>query len=529
MNAQTFPGQGSPELASEATRLSASELWNRLRRFYERRGPRAWAIDGVPNHVTINPGMARRYAHVALRYAQDCRRLGHGADAPFPVVEMGAGSGGFGYRLHQALTGLSEALGMDDLRLAQVISDMAESNLESWREQAGLGPLLAQGAVTAAQFDAMAGEAVGPVGREPTAPPVFLANYLFDSLPMDLFRVTGGRPHEALATVDAPPEGDEPPDLSAVTVNWTYRPVTLPYYGDAALDATLADCLDQPEDDYWVLFPLGAMRCLANLRALAGGPMLVIAGDLGSTRFPSFPLEEPRLIIPGAYFYAPVDFGLLAKYAARLDGQTLHQARDRVLNISLFSFGIPFEQLRETRVAADIFFDMVSHSLVFESMRHMLDSGAPPSLPLFLDLAAAGSFDPVLFDGMIEVLQTELRAGLHPPELWEQLVEILDRFVGNVFVTPGGADTVFHIASLLQELQDYPRALAFYEQSARLFGETPATLYNMGVCAYLAGDTESALARLARVVALDPSHVMARGWIAQIEHDQMTPPPPDTL
>jgi len=509
------PGSGP----DAATRLSTSDLWGRLRRFYERRGPRAWAIDGVPNHVTINPGMARRYAHVALRYAQDCRRLGLGATGPFPVVELGAGSGGFGYRLHQALAGLAGTLALDDLRLVQVMSDVAASNLESWREQSGLGPLLAQGAVTAALFDAMAGEAVGPIGREPTAPPVFVANYLFDSLPMDLFRVTGGQLHEALVTVDAPPEGDEPPDLSAVAIRWTYRPVSLPYYGDAALDATLADCLGQARDDYWVLFPLGAMRCLARLRAMVDGPLLVIAGDLGSTRFPSFPLEEPQLVIPGAYFYAPVDFGLLAKYAARLDGHVVHQARDRVLNISLFSFGVPFAQLRETKVAADIFFDMVSHSVVYDSMRHMLESGAPPSLPLFLDLAAAGSFDPVLFDGMVEVLQAELRAGIHPPELWEQLVEILDRFVGNVFVTPGGADTVFLIASLLQELQDYPRALAFYEQSSRLFGETSATLYNMGVCRYLAGQADEAVALLERVVALDPTHVMARGWIAQIAHD----------
>lgn len=519
----------SPTPSSEAARLSDSDLWGRLRRFYERRGPQAWAVDGVPNHVTINPGMARRYAHLALRYAQDCRRLGHGADAPFPVIEMGAGSGAFGYRLHQAMTGLRDALGMDDLRLVQVISDMAASNLEAWREQVGLGPLLASGAVTAQRFDVLSGEAVGPVGREPTAPPVFLANYLLDSLPMDLFRVTDGQLYEGLASLDAPPDDVESPDMRGARINWTYRPVAMPYYGEPALDETLADCLGQPQDDYWILFPLGAMRCLQRLRALTPGPMLVVAADLGSTRFPSFPVEEPEVIMPGAYFYAPVDFALLAKYAARLDGHALHQARDRVLNISLFSFGIPFEQLRETRVAADIFFDMVSHSVIFESLRHMLDAGAPPPLPLFLDLAAAGSFDPALFDGMIEVLQTELRAGLHPPELWEQLVEILDRFVGNVFVTPGGADTVFHIASLLQELQDYPRALAFYEQSARLFGETSATLYNMGVCAYLAGDTEDALSRLARVVSLDPSHVMARGWIAQIEHDRAAPPPPDAL
>lgn len=511
-------------------RLSESALWGRLRTFYEQRGPQAWDVDGVPNHVTINPGMAMRYAHVTLRYAQDCRRLGlAAADRPFPVIEMGAGSGGFGYRLALALAGLRRDLDLTDLRLAQVMSDLAEANVEAWRRQAGLGPLLAAGEVEAARFDVLAGTAVGPIGREAVNPPVFLANYLFDSLPMDLFKVSGGKLYEGLVSLSGLPETDEPVDLQAVGMDWTYRPARPDYYGDADLDATLADCLGHGEDDYWVLFPVGAMRCLRNLRDLVPGPMLVVAADLGTTRFPAFAPAEPSLMVPGAFLYGSVDFGLLARHAARLGGDYTHQPRDRSLNIALFSFGPPFAALNETKVAADTFFGLVSHSVISESIRHMAEAGAPPPLPLFLELAAAGSFDPAVFDAMVGLLMAEYAADLYPPELWDELIEVLDRFADNVFATPDGSDTFFNIAGLLQHMGRYGPAIDFYQRSQALFGETSAGLYNIGLCRWFTGDEAGARADLARVLALDPSNVMARGWLAQIEHESASAAPPPAV
>lgn len=509
------PGRTPP------TRLSESPLWNRLRSFYELRGPQAWNVDGVPNHVTINPGMAMRYAHVALRYAQDCRRLGLTTEGrPFPVVEMGAGSGAFGYRLALALAGLRRDLDLSWLDLAQVISDLAESNLEAWRRQSGLGPLLSAGGVEAARFDVLAGKAVGPIGRGPVNPPVFLANYLFDSLPMDLFRVSGGRLQEGLLSLKGLPEGDAAADLQGVRMSWSYRPARPDYYGDPDIDAVLAECVTTANEEYWVLFPVGAMRCLRNLRALVEGPMLMIAADLGTTRFPSFLPEEPGLTVPGAYLYGAVDFGLVGRYAARLGGDYMHQPRDRALNIALFSFGQPFSALNETRVAADTFFALVSHSVISESIRHMAETGVPPPLPLFLELAAAGSYDPSVFDSMVSLLMAEYASGVYPPALWDELVEMLDRFADNVFAIPEGPDTWFNIGSLLQQMGRYEQAIGYYRRSEALYGENTPCLYNIGLCRWFTGDEAGARADLSRVLVLDPSNVLARGWLAQIEHER---------
>lgn len=515
---------------SPPSRLSESVLWSRLRGFYEHRGPRAWDVDGVPNHVTINPGMAMRYAHVALRYAQDCARLGLATpQRPSPVVELGAGSGGFGYRLALALAGLRRDLDLQSVRLAQVMSDLAQANVEAWRRQAGLGPLLAAGEVEAARFDVLAGTEVGPVGRASVNPPVFLANYLLDSLPMDLFKVSRGRLHEGLVSLSGLPEGEEPADLQSVRMTWTYRPAPATYYGDPDLDAALADCLGQGEEDYWVLFPVGAMRCLRNLRDLSPGPMLVVAADLGTTRFPAFPSVEPGLMIPGAFLYGSVDFGLLARYAARLGGDYMHQPRDRSLNIALFSFGQPFSALNETRVAADTFFGLVSHSVISESIRHMAEAGVPPPLPLFLELAAAGSFDPSVFDAMVELLMAEYASGLYGPALWDELVEMLGRFADNVFATPDGSDTFFNIGSLLQHMGRYDLAVDYYRRSQALFGETSAGLYNIALCRWFIGEEGPAKAGLARVLEMDPANVLARGWLAQIEHESAKAAPPPTI
>lgn len=515
--------------------LANSALWNDLRRFYETKGPAAWNVDGVPNHVTINPGFATRYAHVALRYAQDCRRLGHATGRrPFPVVELGAGIGGFGYRLAGALDRLRAALGLDGLPLSQVMSDLAAANVGSWRVQPDLAPLITQGRVVAEAFDVLSGDTVGAVGREPVDPPVFMANYLFDSLPMDVFRVTRGQLFVGLVEAGGLPAAEaEPQSDQGLGIAWSYQPVELPYYGDPALDATLADCIGQVADDYWVLFPVGAMRSLKRLSDLAGGPMLLIAADLGTSEEPAFFEREPELSGPGRYFYAPVDFALLGRYAARLGGEARHHVRDRVLNVSLFSFGIPFDRLHETSVAADTFFDMVPHTLIAGTMSHMQSAGVPPPLPLFLDLASAGSFDPSLIDAMAGPLAEEFRAGTHPPALWAQLRAALDRFAGNVFVNggpkAGGVDSLYVMACLLQQMQEYSMALDFFQRSIERFGETAEHLYNMALCAYLAGDQDTALDRLHRVMDLDPYHVLARGWIAQIGFEQAKAVPEPAL
>ncbi|MFN3076001.1 MAG: tetratricopeptide repeat protein [Alphaproteobacteria bacterium] len=513
--------------------FSSSELWSWMREFYSRSGPGAWSEGGVPSHITVNPGMADRYSMLAVRFAQDCARLGLiSGSEPMRVVELGAGPGVFGFRMAQRLEALRGMVGLEGVRLLQVMSDQAEANVKSWLDHPALAAHIASGALEVAHYDVLGGaslrsrrtgQEIAPVSDSRSDPMFFIANYLFDSLPQDLFRVSEGVVEIgeiALTATDGTPVM-VPPEAEEISIHWNWRPVEASAcYEDAEFNAVLAEVSGRAGERDHFLFPVGALRCLRHLKALAGGRLLLVIGDIPSGDG-FFYREPPQFLDPSAgYFYLPVDMGLVGRFVARLGGWALRPAQeDDGLEISLFSIGLSFADLAETRLAVETHLATFGHSLVDGVIRHMQANAAPPPLPLFLALAAAGRWDPVLLDGSLEFLLTAYRDRSYLPEEWERLAAVLGRFAENVFVTPGATDTYFSIGMLLQEMGAYAEAIGWFQRSVTSFGETVATLYNLAVCHTFTGETDTALGLFHRVVALDPRHVLARGWMAQVTYD----------
>src|SRR5579862_7065863 len=96
-----------PHLLERGQRLSESMLWLLQRGMYNDRGIRAWFHGNVPQTITTSPYIARAYAHVVLGYLRDMRAELDPAE-PVSIVELGAGSGRFGYRFVNALQSLLE-------------------------------------------------------------------------------------------------------------------------------------------------------------------------------------------------------------------------------------------------------------------------------------------------------------------------------------------------------------------------------------------------------------------------------------
>src|SRR5271156_144655 len=91
----------------EGVRLSRSVLWTIQRNYFDQQGIRAWSEAVVPHYITSNPWIATAYAKVVFGWLRDCAAGGTtGAGAPSPprppgqpvyIVELGCGSGRFGY------------------------------------------------------------------------------------------------------------------------------------------------------------------------------------------------------------------------------------------------------------------------------------------------------------------------------------------------------------------------------------------------------------------------------------------------
>jgi Tfp pilus assembly protein PilF len=66
-------------------------------------------------------------------------------------------------------------------------------------------------------------------------------------------------------------------------------------------------------------------------------------------------------------------------------------------------------------------------------------------------------------------------------------------------------------------MDDYPRALIYFERSMAIYGRDTGTLYNIAACHHLLGEPGEAAAALHEVLAHDPGNQPARNLLADCE------------
>eukprot|EP00953_Heterococcus_sp_UTEX-ZZ885_P022426 12408-Heterococcus_DN1.PRE.2 len=231
----------------EDVRFSRTHMWRMQRAFYETSGVKCWQDLIVPNFISSNTFLAHAYARCVLAFLLDHYATADAAVSTQPVhiIEIGSGAGKFSYVLLHKLLALRKHWPRTQhggLPFTYIITDCTRSSVPFYLGHSRLQPLFEQGLLDCACYDAETG---GPLMLEyskqsidlvlsstastdiantlylclsvnnntATAgslqqPVVCVANYVFDSLQQDAFRVTAstqGRAQleELLCTVTA--------------------------------------------------------------------------------------------------------------------------------------------------------------------------------------------------------------------------------------------------------------------------------------------------------------------------------------
>ncbi|HEV2862322.1 MAG TPA: tetratricopeptide repeat protein [Pyrinomonadaceae bacterium] len=401
-----------------------------------------------------------------------------------------------------------------------VMTDLAERNLEYWRAHPRLRPLVEEGSLDFALFDAERGRELTPVvSGEPLSagamrnPLMVVSNYFFDSLPQDAFAVAEGRLSEMLVTVSTPrrePDPEDPDILSRVEVAYDHAPADGDYYEDPAWNRILEDYSRRLPSAAF-LFPVAALKCVEYFHALSGGRMLLLSGDRGYCDDEAILRGEgtPTPAVHGS-FSMMVDYQAVGEYCRHLGGQVLHPAhRAESLNVSAFLFGGPadggFVETRQAYEEAVEKFGPDDFFTLKEGVAGVYDSLSPGQLLAFLRLSG---WDHRRF---LECLHVFKR---HLPELDETRKRELGRAVRSVWdaYLPIGEeeDLAFHLGTLLLEMESYAEALEFLQHSEDLYGPEPGTAYNMAVCCHGLRQTAKALEHVNRALELDADFDAAR-------------------
>ena len=516
-------------------RLSRSRLWQLQRQFFQQQGIRAWSNGTVPHYITSNPFIANAFGKVVFGFLRDWyaiesdRQPASEPQNPAPdrqapeidlapldfsqpvyILELGAGSGRFAYHFLKQFFATYPQSVLRHLPVKYVMTDFVSQTLDFWQTHPRLQPFVEQGLLDFARFDIETPTPLQLVqsGETLTAetlknPPIVLANYVFDSIPHDVFAVRDEQLYETLVTLTVPgSDVDLPPAdlLERLQIAYADRPIVADYYDNPNLNLLLQTYQQQLTATH-VLFPIAALNCLEQLRHWANDRLLLLSADKGDSQPASLKEQEsPQIACHGSVSLS-VNYHAIAQYVESQGGQALRpDYRPRSLQVCAFLFG----QLdyRETRQAYGNTIQTTGPDDFFAIKKIVERHYADLSLKQILGYLRFSRWDAKIFLGCWPALMAQVEAA---PEFLQQEVYRAIHQVWNMYYwIDESIDLPLQVSRLLARMGCFAEAIGYLGYSLQLAGETPEKWLHQAACCLHLKQVNEALAAVERALALQP-------------------------
>ena len=449
----------------------------------------------MPHHVTNNVALATAYARVVLGFLRDTP-----SHEPLYIVELGAGCGRFAFLFLRALDAIHRSLAV-----RYVMTDVAETTIDFWRDHPALMPFLRAGRLDFARFDAdrdrvlrleRERRTIGPA--TPAARIVVIANYVFGGLRQDAFAVRAGRMHEYLVAAR--------PRRNAADVSLAWRigaRVTAPYAEDD-FNAILRG-YRRLSIAGQVLFPVGTLHALDRVAALTRDSLLVLAADRGTAEAAE---AVSRAVDLGAARHGavsfPVSFHALRAWVTRRGGAALRPSHaHRHLHIAGFVLGPRARAWRHTRLAYEKAMASGGPDARYRERRDLSTMTEPRPPRALMSLMRRCGPDPRVVAECVRPLWPHLTAA--GARLRRDIRDAVLAAWSNYFHLGEPQDMPFDLALVLYGVRAYADARALFEESVRLYGDDAATYWNLGLCHVALGKPREAQASFRRAGTLAPN------------------------
>lgn len=477
------------QLGSEC-RLSDSLLWSMQEQFYREAGIDAWK-NQVPSFITNSAYIAEAYAEMVLAFVQDYfEQLD--LSEPLTIVELGTGTGRFSHHmLNELERQFSNFSRLQSVQLRYVMTDFTESNPDFWERHDRLQPFVEKGVLDFAVFNPLQDDritlrrsgAVLSAGALKN-PVIVVANYFFDTVPQDLFRIEAKVLKEGLVTLERNLEGVEPespPRLSEITPVFRYQDLRSDqYYADARWNAILKHYRHTVRNGS-ILFPVGAFQAIQSVENWSERGMMLISSDKAYTR----PEPMTRFYAhgyashDGAFSYM-VNYDAIGQYFLNQQGQYFFTDGDSYSVQTVCCLNVPQSDPYQFEHLKYLYHQKLNRANTINSVCMALPgreimSGAAGHLQQMLAHIRLNLCDPQVF----------LYLG---QELVDALPHALDFQVGdlqalmaqtwqNYYFYPGEINLPFWFAQLYFGMAQYEKSNEMLDQALRYFGEHEALYF----------------------------------------------------
>jgi len=499
--------------------LSRCKLWEMLISYYANQGINAWQ-NSVPNFITSSVYMAETYAECIMAFLTDhLDQLDF--SEPVYILELATGTGRFSFHLLRELTRkLPNFKRFSQLQIRYVMSDFTDRNPEFWEANERLQPYAELGVLDFAVFNPLEEQSFTLRNSGETVdcsqlknPLIAIANYFFDSTPMDVFLVRDQKLHEGLVSLERNlPDGveaDSAPHISQISTHFNFRELPdAQYYADTGWNAVL-DSYRRHIPNGQVLFPLGAFEVVRNLKALSNDRLMLLSSDKGFT-------DPTQMISVGDHEFAVHDgtFSYMVNFDAL--GLAFHQQGGLYFATTNNNLSV-----QTACLMSDIAGDKRDCENIAYLFREKIDRQNPANslcalvpgyeklesrhlkLNSYLAQIRMHLADPFIFSGLAEPLAVAAGNSMWTCQRAE-LLRLLDMAMDNFYHCPGEGNLPFHVAPVYFLLGLPQKSLHYLQLSVSLFGEDALHHYLMGQCYDKMEESAMAMAHYERALVMRP-------------------------
>jgi hypothetical protein len=508
-------------IIEKGKRFSQSKLWEIQRNFFINQGAMAWSQGVVPYFITSNSFIANSYARLVFGFLRDCvankqessGSLSSDGSRLFYFIELGSGSGCFAYHFLKKFSDILNRSSLKGIQYKYVMTDLPERNLEHWKNHPFFSPFIEQGTLDFASFDAendseivlnLSGERLCPGSVK--NPMVVIANYFFDSIPQDAFRIRDGELYETLvALVSSKDEMDNADHTILKRLSFSYedRLVDGDYYGDPRLDGILKYYQSHLGDTN-ILFPSTATGCMERLLNLCSGRMMMISSDKGYSKEAQLQdLGRPGISIHGS-FSLMMNYHALGKYIEGRGGTFLAKSyQNSGIDVCAFLTGEQPGGWIETCHAFHDAMESFGPDDFFILKKGLDQNYTALDLSQILAFLRLSGWDSKVFYNCFPAVAEKLKSA--SPDQEEMLCRAIQETWDNYYPMLGDRrDVPYQMATLLCSMDRHPEAVQYADRSLRFFGDNPAAHYCKAICYYQMREFETALECIDR--ALEAGH-----------------------
>ncbi len=504
-------------LFEDRQRFSKSIVWKLQNKYYEDRGADAWRQGEVPHYVTTNPTIAANYAELVVALYKDFTRNKTAPVDPFYIIELGAGTGRFGFYFLKQLEQICKQEEIPFESFQYVLTDFTKSNLDFWRNHRCLRPYFESGHLDMGLFDMIHSrdlqlEIKGKTIAEASlvTPITIIANYVFDSIPQDIILYTKNKasPCDISVYIDKNPEEIEEEDMAA-NLMYDYHYNDSHIFFEEEYLQNINSFYSNSFEEAHVLFPADGLRCLEHLRSYSANGALLLTADKGDHTLSALDQKgAPAFAHHGNCFSLNVNYHAFKLHCELTGGQVFFPDHHYIgINVGCLLFmphGFNALQLHSAyqkninRFGPDDYFSIANYfrenlaALNTDQSLAFLRLSRYDSHQLALCLTRFVS-DPGAFNSR---QKQDIISSIH--HCWE-----------NYFPLGEELDLANRIALFLYELGEFKLALIFFSRSTQVYGTDLDTLFNMSLCFKQLMQWKNAAQLLEKLLENDPQNADA--------------------